>query len=332
MNKKSIIRRGVSEEELDRFLDLFPEESRDDVIKLMMSSAHVAAIRNKKSIIRRGVSEDELNRFLDLFPEESRDSVINAMANKRVAAIELIMATKENTDDDYRSRMIVTYTSVRSEYDSFIFDQKFNYFKEEDKSFILSFVSRCFAAFKLIFSSSRMFVFSAFNTAMSATVKALKIEKGNVYGVYITLFSKTKDIALFNLSDSNAEVSDDVWNIILDGSDNINYMISAYISREYYFSDNIKKRIRALYDSLPDSEKPIAVDELEKAEAAAVAEASRKISESLYDIVDEWYARSKKDNSHNVDYLSALEKIHSALKKCLVGGEDSTNDGKKIAE
>lgn len=204
---------------------------------------------DKKSIVRRGVSEEELNRFLDLFPEESRDEVIELMSNTHVAAIQLIIAAKENTDDYYKSHMIVTDTCTRlGVLCSLGFGQKVAYFNEEDKAFILSFISRCFAAFKLIFSSSRMVVFVADIDNMSATIYAKN-------HLLISLRSNHNDIALLDLSQNNAEVSDDIWNIILNGHDNINHMISAYISRKYCFSDNIKKRIRALYDSLPDSEK-----------------------------------------------------------------------------
>ena len=44
MSKKSIAKRGVSEEELNRFLDLFPEKSRDEVIELM-SNKHITATK-----------------------------------------------------------------------------------------------------------------------------------------------------------------------------------------------------------------------------------------------------------------------------------------------
>lgn len=204
---------------------------------------------DKKSIVRRGVSEEELDRFLDLFPEKSRDDVIKVLSNKHVAGIQLIIAAKENTDDYYKSRMIVTDTCTRlGVLCSLGFGQKVAYFNEDDKAFILSFISRCFTAFKLIFSSSRMIVFVANIDNMSATIYAKK-------HLFISLRSNGNDIAFLDLSQNDAEVSDDIWNIILNGHDNIKYMISAYISREYYFSDNIKKRIRALYDSLPDSEK-----------------------------------------------------------------------------
>ena len=341
-DKKSFKKRGVSEEELKRFLDLFPKENRDDVIKLM-SSKYVTEMRNRKSITKKGVSEEELERFLDLFPKENRDEVIELMSNKHVAAIQLIIVTKENPDDYYESRFIVIDTRKRLGVRSLGFGQKVAYFNEEDKAFILSFISRCFASFKLIFSSSSMVVFVANTGNMSATTRDTKYALDD--HLLITLLSNGNDIAMLDLSQNNAEVSDDIWNIILSDRDNVNYMISAYISKKRCFSDNIKKRIRALYDSLPDSEKPIAVDESEKNEAVlnavdepgkneadAVAEISKKISEIIYDTIDEWYARNKKENSDNVDYPSILEKIYGDLKKGLVGGEDSTSAGKTDTE
>ena len=221
---------------------------------------------NKKSIVRRGVSEDELNRFLDLFPEESRDEVIELMSNKHVAAIQLIIAAKENTGDYYKSRMIVTDTRTRlGVLSSLGFGQKVAYFNEEDKAFILSFISRCFAAFKLIFSSSRMAVFVAKADNMSATILAPYVLKDHLF---IRILSNGNDIAMLNLSQNNAEVSDDIWNIILSDRDNVKHILRGYISKRYYFSDNtkndIKKRLHALYDSLPYSKKLSVVDESKK--------------------------------------------------------------------
>ena len=220
----------------------------------------------KKSIVKRGVSEEELNRFLDLFPEKSRDEVIKLMSNKRVAAIQLMIAAKGNTDDYYRSRFIVTDTRKRlGLLGSLGFGQKVAYFSEADKAFIVSFISRCFASFKLIFSSSRMVVFVANIDNVSATIFAPYVLKDNLF---ITLRSNGNDIAMLNLSQNNAEVSDDIWNIILSDRDNVKHILRGYISKRYYFSDNtkndIKKRLHALYDSLPYSKKPSAVDEPEK--------------------------------------------------------------------
>lgn len=221
---------------------------------------------DKKSITKIGVSEEELNRFLDLFPEKSRDEVIELMSNKRIAAIQLIMAAKENKDDYYRSRFIVTDTRKRlGVLSSLGFGQKVAYFNEEDRAFIISFIPRCFAAFKLIFSSSRMVVFVANTDNMSATIFAPYVLKDHLF---ITLRSNGNDIAMLNLSQNNARVSDDIWNIILSDRDNVKHILRGYISKKYYFSDNtkneIKKRLHALYDSLPYSKKPNAVGEPKK--------------------------------------------------------------------
>ena len=218
-----------------------------------------------KRFVRRGVSEVEVNRFLDLFPEESHDEVIELMSNKHVAAIQLIIAAKENTGDYYKSRMIVKDARDRLGVNSLGFGQKVAYFNEEDKAFILSFISRCFAAFKLIFSSSRMAVFVAKTDNMSAAILAPYVLKDHLF---IRILSNGNDIAMLNLSQNNAEVSDDIWNIILSDRDNVKHILRGYISKRYYFSDNtkndIKKRLHALYDSLPYSKKLSVVDESEK--------------------------------------------------------------------
>ena len=221
---------------------------------------------DKKSIAKIDVSEEELDRFLDLFPEKSRNEVIELMSNKHIAAIQLVIAAKENKDDYYRSRFIVTDTRKRlGVLSSLGFGQKVAYFNEEDRAFIISFISRCFAAFKLIFSSSRMVVFVANTDSMSATIFAPYVLKDHLF---ITLRSNGNDIAMLNLSQSNAEVSDDIWNIILSDRDNVKHILRGYISKKYYLSDNtkneIKKRLHALYDSLPYSKKPNAVGEPKK--------------------------------------------------------------------
>ena len=277
---------------------------------------------------RRSVTEEEVNRFLDLFSPECRDDVIKLMLNKRIAAMQVIIATKESTDRYYQSRLLVTEKRAKPSLDIIVFDPKFAYFEEDDKAFIISFISRCFEELKLIFSSSEMHVFAYDFDDMSAN---LFMNWNN--HIHVNLFSKfnkrskPKDFAMLDLSMNDAEVSDDVWNIILNNRDIVNCMMSAYVRRDY-FSDNIKKRLQALYDSLPDSEKQSLVDEFEKDNAAALAEATKKISESLYTAIDDWYARSKKE-SDNSTYLSALEKIHDSLKKELAGGEDPANADKK---
>ena len=108
-----------------------------------------------------------------------------------------------------------------------------------------------------------MFVANTDN--MSATIFAPYVLKDHLF---ITLRSNGNDIAMLNLSQSNAEVSDDIWNIILSDRDNVKHILRGYISKKYYLSDNtkneIKKRLHALYNSLPYSKKPNAVGEPKK--------------------------------------------------------------------
>lgn len=290
----------------------------------------VAFAEASKSISkrRRSVTEEEVNRFLGLFSPECRDDVIKLMLNKRIAAMQVIIATKESTDRYYKSRLLVTEKRANPNLDIIVFDPKFAYFKEDDKAFIISFISRCFEKLKLIFSSSEMYVFAANFDDMSAGISSATVFKNHLS---VTLFSKftrkPKGFAVLDLSMNDAEVSDDVWNIILNNRDIVNYMMLAYVRKDY-FSDNIKKRLQALYDSLPDSEKQSIADKFEKDNAVALAEATKKISESLCAAIDDWYARSKNE-SHNNIYLISLEKIHDSLKKALTGEEDPANADKK---
>lgn len=278
---------------------------------------------------RRSVTEEEVNRFLNLFSPECRDEVIKLMLNKRIAAMQVIIATKESTDRYYKSRLLVTEKRANSNLDIIVFDPKFAYFKEEDKAFIISFISRCFEKLKLIFSSSEMYVFAADFDDMSANLYITTLRKNHLLVNLFSNFkrSKPKGFAMLDLSVNGAEVSDDLWNIILNNRDIVNYMMLAYVRKDY-FSDNIKKRLQALYDSLPDSEKQSIADKFEKDNAAALAEATEKISESLCAAIDDWYARSKNESNNSI-YLISLEKIHDSLKKALTGGEDPANADKK---
>ena len=71
----------------------------------------------------------------------------------------------------------------------------------------------------------------------------------------VNVFSNNNYVGSLDLSENNADVSDYMWNIILNNRDNVNFMMSAYVSGKYSVSDNIKKRLQALYDSLSDSDK-----------------------------------------------------------------------------
>ena len=251
------------------------------------------------------------------------------MLNKRIAAMQVIIATKESTDRYYKSRLLVTEKCAKRNVDIIVFDPKFAYFKEEDVGFIISFISRCFDKLKLIFSSLEMYVFAADFDDMSANLYSTALCKNHLWVNLFSKFksSKPKGFAMLDLSMNDAEVSDDMWKIILNNRDIVNYMMLAYVRKDY-LSDNIKKRLQALYDSLPDSEKQSIADKIEKDNAAALAEATKKISESLCAAIDDWYARSKNESSDNI-YLISLEKLHDSLKKALTGGEDHANADKK---
>ena len=70
-----------------------------------------------------------------------------------------------------------------------------------------------------------------------------------------SLFSHNRFGVRLNLSENNADFSNEIWDIVLSDRSNVAFMASEYVSGTYSASDNIKKRIQALYDSLSDSDK-----------------------------------------------------------------------------
>ena len=130
-------------------------------------------------------------------------------------------------------------------------DQAFAPFKKDDAEFIASYISRRFDNLKLIFSSSITSVFSKNISGMSVVIGR------RFYDDALTadLFSRNMFAISLDLSENNADFSNELWNIVLSNRSNVNRMMLAYVSGKYYASDNIKKRIQALYESLSDSGK-----------------------------------------------------------------------------
>ena len=71
----------------------------------------------------------------------------------------------------------------------------------------------------------------------------------------VDLFSHGDSFARIYLSEYDSDVSDELWNIILNCSDNSARILSAYTSGNYVFTEKIGKRINDLYESLSDSDK-----------------------------------------------------------------------------
>ena len=199
------------------------------------------------------VTDEETERFLKFIDIGSRSNMSDILSNMHAmhAPIVFIQMNIEGNSVDYHG----SYISVIDEDTAFDFkvivlDKTFSPFKEDDVEFITSYILRRFNNLKLIFSSSLTRIFaeniSAINLAISCLDDGIFIKK---------LFYNNNYAVTFDLSENNADVSDETWDIILSNQANVNRMMSAYISGKYYVSDNIEKRIQALYESLSDSDK-----------------------------------------------------------------------------
>ena len=149
-----------------------------------------------------------------------------------------------------------TYDMDSLKFSPIRFTSKFARLGEDDAEFILSFISHHFKNLKLVFSSPDA---HAFVVDMSANVH-YAYYRGFVNGhtvklLDVDLLFQSYNFISFSLSDDDFEVPDDVWNVILGDRNNVSCILSAYVHEKHYFSNNIKKRIQALYDSLSDSDK-----------------------------------------------------------------------------
>ena len=200
------------------------------------------------------VTDEETKRFLKLIDPTYRSDMSDILSNMHAMHAPIVFVRMLNTGDD-TSGYHGNYIAVISEDTAFnskviVFDQTFAKFKEDNAEFITSYISRRFNNLKLIFSSSVTRIFAENISAINLAISCLDD------GVFIAkLFSNNNNALAFELSENNADFSDEIWDIALSDRSNVNHMISAYISGAYYVSDNIKKRLQALYDSLSDSDK-----------------------------------------------------------------------------
>ena len=128
---------------------------------------------------------------------------------------------------------------------------------KKDIDFVLSFISHYFENFKLIFSSSTAHVFVTTTENMQAIVRDTMHTDldGKVINLTANLFFQGSYFTYINLLEDNADISDELWNIILNHGDNSERILSAYTSGNYVFTEKIGKRINDLYESLSDSDK-----------------------------------------------------------------------------
>ena len=132
-----------------------------------------------------------------------------------------------------------------------------SWISNKDIDFVLSFI-RHFKNLKLIFSSSEVHIFIATTENLQAAIRDTMYTDldGKVIN-YLTadLFFQGSYFTYINLLEDNADISDELWNILLNYPDSATHMLSAYTSGKYAFSEKIEKRINDLYESLSDSDK-----------------------------------------------------------------------------
>ena len=200
------------------------------------------------------VTTKETKRFLN-FVDPGYRSCMNDILSNISAMYEPIIYVRMDTDENnsayHGNYIIVISEDTALDVKIIAFDKTFTPFKEDDVEFITSYISRRFDNLKLIFSSSMTRVFAKNTSTINVAISCLDD------GVFITKLSYSSYIGtiVLELSENNADFSNELWNIVLNSRSNVNRMMLAYVSGKYHVSDNIKKRIQALYESLSDSDK-----------------------------------------------------------------------------
>ena len=209
------------------------------------------------------VTEEEINKFVSLFWREDYERVCDFLSSKKV--FEIYTSMRENgsgfirmeeaCDADSYGHYNISYTTTKQ-------IRLNSHISKKDIDFVLSFISRYFENFKLIFSSSEVHIFITTTENLQTIVRDTMYTDldGKVIN-YLTvdLFfqgSYFKYIFTYiNLLEDNADISDELWNIILNHGDNSERILSAYASGKYVFPEKIEKRINDLYEPLSDSDK-----------------------------------------------------------------------------
>lgn len=209
------------------------------------------------------VTTEEIKRFLKLVNPRDRNEAKKLLSKKNVVVINVFTHADEELYIDVAEARKVKSTGAYDmdslKFSLIRFNSKFMSLGEDDAEFILSFISHHFKNLKLVFSSSEAYAFVVDIGGMSASAH-YACYRGFVAGHTVKLLDvdlvfQGYNFISFSLSDNDVEVPDDVWNVILDGRNNVNCILSAYVHEKHYFSDNNKKRIQSLYDSLSDSDK-----------------------------------------------------------------------------
>ena len=205
------------------------------------------------------VTEEEINKFVSLFWREDYECVRDFLSSKKAFGIYTsirengsgFIRMEEACDADSYGHYNISYPTTKR--------IRLNlHISKKDIDFVLSFISRYFENFKLIFSSSTTHVFVTTTENMQATVREVSyIDSDNKTAKFLVadLFSHGDAFVRIHFSEYKGDLSDELWNIILNYSDNSARILSAYASGKYAFPEKIEKRINDLYESLSDSDK-----------------------------------------------------------------------------
>ena len=205
------------------------------------------------------VTEEEINKFVSLFWPGDYERVCDFLSSKTVFGI--YMRMKENDSSYIRIEEACDADSSSGQYISYPTTKEIrlnSHISKKDIDFVLSFISRYFENLKLIFSSSLIHIFVTTTENMQAIVYDVSyIDSDNnaVKFLVADLFSNGDPFERIHFSEYNGDLSDDLWNIILNDGDNSALILSAYTSGKYVFPEKIEKRINNLYESLSDSDK-----------------------------------------------------------------------------
>ena len=199
------------------------------------------------------VTDKETERFLKFIDPACRSGMVEILSNMRAPIICVQMCVKGSGVDCYHydNYIVAIGEDTLLDFKVIRLDQAFAPFKKDDAEFIASYISRRFDNLKLIFSSSITSVFSKNISDMSVAIGRRFYDDA----LTASLFSHNRFAICLDLSENNADFSNELWNVVLSNRANVNRMMSEYVSGTYFASDNIKKRIQVLYDSLSDSDK-----------------------------------------------------------------------------
>ena len=205
------------------------------------------------------VTEEEINKFVSLFWREDYECVRDFLSSKKAFGIYTSMREngsgfirmEEACDADSYGHYNISYPTTKQ-------IRLNSHISKKDIDFVLSFISHYFENFKLIFSSSTAHVFVTTTENMQATVREVSyIDSDNKAAKFLVadLFSHGDAFVRIHFSEYKGDLSDELWNIILNHGDNSERILSAYASGKYAFPEKIEKRINDLYESLSDSDK-----------------------------------------------------------------------------